>query len=885
MKKVYQFIFLLLAATVVQAQTTWTGSAGDTTWNTPGNWSTNQVPTSSDSVNFTNTSPQIVYFNADASAKLINFRGSANVMFALKGAAASTVRTINLGGTSPEHYNNTVLRFVGTTNSLTLNTNRSSGANSGIILMVLTGNKATITKTIHLSGNAATLPGQDSISSSQVNKIVAIDAGSVIFGNGGAVTVNQRNNGTGYATIFAGSATNGVVFQSGSSLSNVTSAFLDPFNTASGTGNAQFLSGSKFIVSNGATAIAISGSASAAFSNYWQGRTYGGFIVGNMSIASGAPSVYTNNTATTTSFLDSFVVDNGQTFNLTLVGSATTPASPTFSFNYIKIRSTAATPATNIAIRANTTAASIAATSVNISGNVDLIATASNTTAGVLQFVVGPNSTGGSLANTNINFTGNTTIKLTKGSAVTNPNFLIGSPTGGTTMPTNLTINNGATLNLGDSLTLRTGGSYTTLTIKPTGRLSLIDDARLTTNHNNNFNIESSAAGTGSIGEGNGIIINSGTVQHFIKGNAAWRLVGIPFSLSTKIKGGNNLSNSQYLYLNNIFASNHVYHFNDTLDNGKYGVGAGVNAGWVSMASDADSIQPNRGLLIYGSRAIGDQTVSYNGFFNNGDVSIPLSKITDGKGWNLLANPYVSNIDFETITQNPANAGVLAANTVYGVNPLGGGGYSFSSYVAGTGTGVNGGSRIIENGAAFFVKAADIDKTLVIRQSDKTTATVSTTTGGVSLLGASNDYSTIKISLDGANKQSDEVVFVWGRFKSATEGFDEDLDAYDLGASGTHDLAIVDAKGTRYSIFNGADLQKNTETRTYKLATKNLLIGTYSFAVTMPKAFNKNSEAFIVDNYLGTAVLAKEGLVHSFQVTTDAASKAEGRFQLEVRNK
>jgi hypothetical protein len=152
-------------------------------------------------------------------------------------------------------------------------------------------------------------------------------------------------------------------------------------------------------------------------------------------------------------------------------------------------------------------------------------------------------------------------------------------------------------------------------------------------------------------------------------------------------------------------------------------------------------------------------------------------------------------------------------------------------------------------------------------------------------MGANDNYNSIRLNLKGANTFSDEVLFVWGRFSKATEGFDEDLDAYDLGASGTHDLSIIGSDNINYSIFNGADLSKTAETRTYKLATKALKLGAYEFNVSMPKELDRNNEAYIVDNYLKTATLVKEGLQHKFEVTADVASKAEGRFQLEIRKK
>jgi hypothetical protein len=898
MKKIYLFFCLLIIGSALQAQTkTWLGGA-DSMWHTSGNWDPAGVPSATDSVVFTNSTPISVHFSADANARVINLNGSGNVTFSIINGAASTVYNVNLGAVG-SNFTNNALRFSGALNSLTLNTRgtyrivspatpgTTTGTASGIVLKVLTGNKATITKTIHLSAFSATLPATDTISSGQVNKIVGVDVGSVIFANGSELRINQRNNGTNGLQVFNGSATNGVVFQSGSIFTNNTATSPDPFATASGDGTAQFLSGSKFYAANGA---ALTFSAT-TLSYLFNGRTYGSFFTGS---GTSANLVVTNSSSTTTTFLDSLVVNPSGTFTATLTGAAASTPKPTFSFKniYITSRATAAAAATNLTFRSTNTGGATDSTVYHISGNIDLVSSSANTVGGgTIAFTMGVGTGGSQVTSPNIHFTGNTTLKITKGASGTlvNPNLVVGAGTSG--LGTNIFINNGATLNLGDSLTLRTGSQPTRFTIRPTGRLNLIDGARLTTGHNGNFTVESDTTGTGTIGTVTGTgaaLLNSFTIQRFIGRNAAWRTLGIPFSISTQVRGGNGTSTASLAYMNSFTVSPaQAYYFNDTLDNGQYGAGSGaVNAGWRTFTTNADSLKTYRGLLLYGSRNSATPIVlSLTGFLNYGTQTIPLSKTAEGNGWNLISNPFVSNISFNSIVSNPANTGVLNSNTIYRVRPLGAGAYSFASYVAGSGTGTNGGSNVIENGGAFFVRAANTTSNLIIREEDKTTDAVGSTTGGVTLMGANDNYNSIRVSLKGANTFTDEVVFVWGRFSKATEAFDNDLDAYDLGASGTHDLSIVDKEGTRYAIFNGADLPKDAETRTYKLATKNLRLGTYEFTVSMPKALDRNNEAYLVDNYLGTAVLVKEGLSHSFQVTADAASKAEGRFQLEVRKK
>ncbi|MGC1471562.1 MAG: G8 domain-containing protein [Psychroserpens sp.] len=50
MKQILQLSLLLFWSAIVMAQTTWTGSGGDTNWGNANNWSTNAVPTSTDDV-------------------------------------------------------------------------------------------------------------------------------------------------------------------------------------------------------------------------------------------------------------------------------------------------------------------------------------------------------------------------------------------------------------------------------------------------------------------------------------------------------------------------------------------------------------------------------------------------------------------------------------------------------------------------------------------------------------------------------------------------------------------------------------------------------------------------------------------------------------------
>jgi hypothetical protein len=847
MKKVYLFLCLLLAGMLAQAATNnWIGAATGGVWDNASNWS-DGIPTADDDVVITTTGATAYSISLDfATSTTVNsiaISGTVNVTFATTGS----IRTINLGGGG----NTTTALTIASGRALTLN---SPTASMGIVINIPAGSSTTINGTL----NFATFGTGGTVGTGQVNQLIGLDVNSIQFSSTGSATANARQA----ANIFGstGAVDEIVLFKTGSRFTSYSNS--SPFGTST---------------------------APAAISKFEQGTTYaifggsgypnlGGRTLGTLQIASGATASISNATALTTTILDSFIVTSA---TVTLLRGSGGTSNPNFNLNNVRV---SAAGGTNVGVVLSNNG--FDNSSFVINGGV--IVNTASAAAGNATLTFGAGAENTTNTSTSITFTGSGKSIATEdqGAGAGVPSIIYNSPSAVNTgvKTTNINIDSTASITLNANLNLTTANSgISNLTVRTKGVLSIGTGFTLTTN--DKLTLQSTVTGTGSIGNGSGTISGNTIVQRYIPANAAWRTIGLPFNGATNTyvggtAGTNEVSLSYFAAKSPTWA----YYYNDAADNGNYGTGASVNAGWTAISGSTTGLSTKNGLLVYGSRISAAQTLSGTGSLNYGTQSILLSKASTN-GWNLIANPYASNISWTSVVDNSENAsGVLASTTVYRVNPLGGGAYSFSSYASGSGTGVNGGSNVIENGAAFFVKAAAAVN-LTIKEANKTTNAVGSTSGGVTLMGANDNYNSIRVSLKGANTFSDEVVFVWGRFSKATEAFDNDLDAYDLGASGTHDLSIVDKEGTRYAIFNGADLPRDAETRTYKLATKNLRLGTYDFEVSMPKALDRNNEAYLVDNYLGTAVLVKEGLSHSFQVTADAASKAEGRFQLEVRKK
>jgi hypothetical protein len=472
----------------------------------------------------------------------------------------------------------------------------------------------------------------------------------------------------------------------------------------------------------------------------------------------------------------------------------------------------------------------------------------------------------------NISSLMNLTVDVKAGNTYTLASALTITPNG--TSAGNITVTSGA-LNTGNyAVTINTGGTGSN-TIAPGATLKVAEGGSI------NFNgqtlaIQSSASGTGNvIGNSslNGGISGATKVnfQRYIGNSQQWRTVGFPFTNATNISAAT---------LSGFYSSGYsAYYYNEGGDNGNYGSTSSstYNQGWTAFTS-GNNISAKNGLLLIGGTTT--STIQLSGALNSGTQNIALgySAGNTNHGWNLLANPYASNINWTSIsTNNNAGSGSNIDNAVYRFNPNG----SYSSYV--NGVGVNGGDAVIENGAAFFVHSNGVTN-LTIQESDKTT-----NTPAVSLFGGASSPTAKSIVLLSLAKQGDvagdEVVLRWGA-APATDNFDKKYDAYDLGRASGADLSVIGNDKTAYSIFHGSALQtKDKENRVIALSTKNLTEGTYRIDASFLADMYDGNEVYLMDHATGQATLLNGATSYSFTVTSAEASKSVNRFSIAFNYK
>lgn len=180
------------------------------------------------------------------------------------------------------------------------------------------------------------------------------------------------------------------------------------------------------------------------------------------------------------------------------------------------------------------------------------------------------------------------------------------------------------------------------------GVLSLKSDASLTIGGNftntvgaAGFIINSDGTNTGSVII-NGSVSGNATIERYMSDSEVWRLVSSPVANQTIIDENNWTPIGNY-------TGGHGYDF--------YAYDE-ATATWLNQKDGANNITsfvPGKGYLV--SFETANQTKTFSGALNNGDVSINVSKTGTGDyaGANLIGNPYASGIDWNLATRSLFN--------------------------------------------------------------------------------------------------------------------------------------------------------------------------------------------------------------------------------------
>lgn len=381
-------------------------------------------------------------------------------------------------------------------------------------------------------------------------------------------------------------------------------------------------------------------------------------------------------------------------------------------------------------------------------------------------------------------------------------------------------------------------------------------------------------------------------VQRYIPGGfRKFRFIGHPFDaplsvteLTDDIDITGNLNNGNTNLFTTTATNNpSAFYYDESLDNGFYNGNTSANSGWVAYTGNTPTnIGIGQGLrvLIRGSKGQTNSltggaytpdevTLSVNGQLKQGDFiqNLQYSNDNTNKGWNLISNPYASNIDWLLVGRTNVD------NAVYTYLPRVDGG-RYASYINGSSS--NGGSNFIESSSSFFVHANGNSPFLTWQETNKVSEDPTNSNFKLTLV-KTNRYSfEVKNT---ATNFTDEVVIRFGEDK-ATDQFDTEFDAYNLPGS-SHDLYVLDNKNIAYSIYHGSELKNaSIEKRIIQLGLANAVMGTYTFTAKELNPLTLNNKAILKDDYTNSQTEITDKMSYLFKINADSASQKNNRFSI-----
>jgi trimeric autotransporter adhesin len=448
-------------------------------------------------------------------------------------------------------------------------------------------------------------------------------------------------------------------------------------------------------------------------------------------------------------------------------------------------------------------------------------------------------SIGGSAANATLNFTQTS-------SASRSLNNLILNRTNGATISNALEISGTVTVTNG---TLASGGNITLL---------------------------STASGTARIAAlaGGASVSGNVTIQRFIPGGTGkrrYRYLTSPvntagsYNLNSFIDDIYITGNGAGYDANTVSPS--VYIYNEAMS-GAQGVG------FVPPATTSTPIPVGAGISVFvrGSRGLANQfnastipdnvTIDMTGTINSGTISAPVTYTNTGvainDGWNMVANPYPSQIDWNAAGWTKTNI----INTVYIYNAVTG---TYGAYNGIVGT--NNTTSIIPSGQAFFVKATAANPVLTFTENVKTSA------NPFNLWRTSSaDSNLVRITFYKDSVNADEALVFLSSYASSM------YDMFDAEKLRNNSMNIyTKSSDLRELAINCTSLPVSTDT--IALAAISSLNTPYQLRFN-DFALEAGTELFLKDNYLNTMTLVTAEFVYYFSTTADAASNNDSRFKL-----
>jgi hypothetical protein len=394
-------------------------------------------------------------------------------------------------------------------------------------------------------------------------------------------------------------------------------------------------------------------------------------------------------------------------------------------------------------------------------------------------------------------------------------------------------------------------GNSPTLTINASSKLSVLAGRALTVEGNfvNNGELHlksptnSGAAGSLITMQSGAVVSGTAFAERFIP-ISEWHYVSSPISNAKS----NLFTTSPNGWNPNFFAYNEGANITPDPANADYASWASLTNAWTyahnGQAGAAADLSVGKGYATFDN---GYKTVTFEGTFNNGDISIPVTYTANDAnagyfdGWNLIGNPFPSAIDWNASGWDKTKID----NTLYFYeedHTTGLKRYWYYNGAGGTVTDLAGVSlnstsltpQIIPSAQGFFVKA-NASGDVVIPNSARTHSQQ------IFWKGKTLPTNFLRLRVDG-NKLSDELIV---RFiDDATEKPDSKYDAYKMQSQG-------DKLPQIYSFGSAVPLAINTlpfekQTSIVPLGMSCQTAGNYSISAS-EIFFDESQEVYLVD--------------------------------------
>lgn len=403
-----------------------------------------------------------------------------------------------------------------------------------------------------------------------------------------------------------------------------------------------------------------------------------------------------------------------------------------------------------------------------------------------------------------------------------------------------LTINNSAGVTLTGSVKIKNSITVTTGTLYTgANKLSLLSDGNLTARVNP---LASGADIQGDV-----------SVQRYVNSSTmGWRFLGSPVK-TTIADWSDNFITSGFpgsAYPGYYFCS--IYGYDETTG------GTSVN-GYYTPSDVSDTLYPGIGYWVWlgASPTLIEVTGPLAKFTQNFNVSLTVSAGKQEDGWNLIANPYASPIDWDS----PSWTKTGIQNAIYIWDPNND---QYTTYI--NGVSINGGSNVIASSQAFWVQANQNNPVLSCTEEVKTTSDVP--------VNKTTPKTIIRLAIAGNNYKDETVVCL---SDNASNSVNAAEDAGKLFSDNTLVPSIT-------SIADSSDLAINT----LKFSSQEMKIpvrikvgvsGVYTISRQPELLLPANACVFLEDKATGNYFDLRTSVSYTFQVndTTNAP-----RFLLHI---